>query len=717
MSLTTIPNQPINLTDPVILTDCPDKDPPMLIAEGDPIVFQFLQERCEGAEQYLEPISPSDWIDNPGWTLGAGFASLVVGNGGQYIEESLWTATLGEVYDVEIEVAAVSGGGFFVQVGGTQRAIFTPGTHRFTISAAIATFTRVVAVADTSAGTITSLKVYEANRDFTVAITQGETDVEVYNPMDDPEMFVYNGQHVTFNKFFTEDVTGCFNIELRDNCTGYPLTYCSQPFKVVECREGLVVRTCNDDDAMGFVAGYFQARLLASLVRPSWDFEVSEERLSNGVLNRHFVERQAVYQLSIEIVGASLHQWLAALPMFDHLYIGQTEWSADADGYAPAYGDAQTGNAGALVTVRDPNTVLRRVRCEDIGAGCNPKNDPICNPANADVAIVVSEGQLVLRVDVYSSLGFVVQEIEYSINGVDQTPIPVGGVPGVYGAGDIVEGDVVRVTLVNAKDPLCNDARAALTALSVCETVAGVEGCQHFTLNYLGDNQLYFLVNLSAPEEGQFLTVIAPDGQDYTVAQGEQLDFLGEEHTGIYCAYSSDEDGNPIAAIWNDLNVGGPDPTNVDFSIADLDLAGVDLVSTMDQEGLTLFNAEFDAAPDFTHMASLRWLNLGSCSFPSLPITTGLDLTGYYLEFCGLTTAPSFTGFPNISNVVLGGNSLPSAEVDRVIIEVAATNTTDGLGAITLDNQTPLAPRTSASDAAVTNLLGRTPGWTVNVDS
>jgi hypothetical protein len=713
MSLTTIPNQPINLTDPVILTDCPDKDPPMLIAEGDPIVFQFLQERCEGAEQYLEPISPSDWIDNPGWTIGAGFASLVVGNGGQYIEESLWTATLGEVYDVEIEVAAVSGGGFFVQVGGTQRAIFTPGTHRFTVSAAIATFTRVVAIADTSAGTITSLKVYEANRDFTVAITQGETDVEVYNPINDPEMFVYNGQHVTFNKFFTEDVTGCFNIELRDNCTGYPLTYCSQPFKVVECREGLVVRTCNDDDAMGFVAGYFQARLLASLVRPSWDFEVSEERLSNGVLNRHFVERQAVYQLNIEIVGASLHQWLAALPMFDHLYIGQTEWSADADGYAPAYGDAQTGNAGALVTVRDPNTVLRRVRCEDIGAGCNPKNDPICNPANADVAIVVSEGQLVLRVDVYSSLGFIVQEIEYSINGVDQTPIPVGGVPGVYGAGDIVEGDVVRVTLVNAKDPLCNDARAALTALSVCETVAGVEGCQHFTFNYDGSTLLALAIDASNPQEGNYLTVVAPDGEIYTVASGDFLLFEGNTHDGSYCGFSSDAEGNPQAKTWSGLNM----LSDVEVGLSNIDLSNVHIVGVdVNAEQLAIQGASFDAAPDYRYMTGLQVMRFTDCTFAALPITAGMPwLVGYGLQRCGLSLAPSFLDLPNITALDLANNNLPASEVNRVLEEASATFTSSS-GVIGIAAQTPAAPPSGAGLTAKAELEGRSPGWTVTVD-
>lgn len=214
------------------------------------------------------------------------------------------------------------------------------------------------------------------------------------------------------------------------------------------------------------------------MTRPTWEHEVSEERLSNGTINRYFIERQVAYLLSIEIVGASLHPWLSALAMFDHLYVEQGEWIADAEGYAPAYGDVLTGKGSSVLTLRQPAQALRRVRCEDIGAGCDPSNDPICNTANADVAIVLFEGQLVLRVDVYSSLGFVVEAIEYSINGVDQTPILVNGVPGTYGAGDIVPGDEVRVVLVNAKEPLCNDDRGVLVVPSPCELLEYPEGCQ-----------------------------------------------------------------------------------------------------------------------------------------------------------------------------------------------------------------------------------------------
>jgi hypothetical protein len=719
MSLTTIPNQPINLTDPVILVECPDIDPPMLIADGDPIVFQFLQERCEGAEQFLSEIDPSDWIDNPGWTIGTGFASLVVGNGGQYIEESLWTATLAEVYEVEITLSSVAGEGFFVQVGGTQVLVNTPGTTRFTISAAIATFTRVVAVGDTSAGTITSFKVYEANRDFTVAIVQAGVDFEVYSPIDDPEMFVYRGQHVTFNKFFNEGLGGCFYIELRDYCTGYPIEYCSRQFKVVECREGLVIRTCNDTDAMGFVAGFFQARLPASLMRPSWEYEVSEERLSNGVQNRHFIERQAVYQLGIEIVGAMLHQWLAALPMFDHLYIGDTEWSVDPDGYSPAY-DAQTGNASALVTVRDPNSTLRRVRCEDIGAGCDPANDPICNTANADVAIVVYEGQLVLRVDVYSSLGFVVQSIEYSINGVDQAPILVNGVPGVYGAGDIVPGDVVRVVLVNAKDPLCNDARAAYIVQHPCEFLEFPEGCSRFSFTYTKEsfNGLYIAIQgMAYPPPAGFFTVIDPDGGVYTLTSEDSF-YTETGPDGPYCVFNSDGSGKPVAGSWTGAQLYGAGFAD-ERTITNLNINNLSLVADTDpliEEALiSLANVVLVGELNLSIFPALNNIQLNDCDVPVLPNTSGLDLRVYAIIRSGISIAPDFTVFPNIYGLDFSFNVLPTSETSRIVNEASA-NFVPTLGTINLTGQTPLAPLDAPGLVSKAELEGRSPGWTVSTD-
>jgi hypothetical protein len=704
MSISTIPNQPINFTKPLIIAACPEKEPPVLMAPGDPIVFQFLQERCEGADQYLESIGPSEWIDNPGWTIGAGFAALTVGNGGQYIEESSWTAVVGMVYDVEVVVGDIAGDGFFIQVGGTQTAVFTPGTHRFTVEAAIATGARATAIGDNSAGTITSFKVYEANRNFSVAVVDESGEVVSYSPTGDPEMFVYNGQHVTFSKYFDEEVSGCFTFQLADNCTEEPVTYCSQTFQPVGCEQGIVLRTCNDANAMGFVPGYFQARVSASLVRPNWEFEVSEERLSNGVLNRHFIERQEVYQLSVETVGASLHPWLAAAAMFDHFYVEGTEWSVDADGYQPGYGD-RTGNGGVLLTVRNPKKVLRRVRCADIWEGCDPANDPICNTANADVQLVLQDGDILVRIDVYGSMGFVIKEAIYTVNGVPQPVILINGTPGTYGGGDINPGDVVTVTLVNANDPLCNDVRGPFSLNpTLCDLAASMEGCESFTFTITEDPDdpgEAFLIRSNQEGQGgtEWFTVVEPDGNVVpieNVSGGDGYTAVsGLVKVGNYCVYASDENGNPAPGVFYDLLFGWS--TGFYSPTSDLDLSR-----------LTSIGAE----------PSTNELIVAGVVFNTKPaIQQMLNMTNIVLQGCkyGPGAFPEVTGLSALLGASFTNSNLPSSEVDRIFNEISATTTAGG-GAASTIGQTPPAPPTSASDAARTELSSRSPAWLLGFD-
>ena len=441
---------------------------------------------------------------------------------------------------------------------------------------------------------------------------------------------------------------------------------------------------------------------------------MAEERLSNGRINRHFIDRQSAYQFLIEIQDAKLHPFLAAMLMFDHFYINDGEWSIDAESYAPGYGD-MLGSGGVALSVRKVQELSRKVLCDDLGPGCAPENDPICNTADVTINTVIVDAELFVRVDVLSSLGFEVSQINWSVDGVAQTPVSVGGVAGPYALGPVLSDQLIQVTLVNAQDPLCNDVREEFPARSLCLFAQETEGAQYFSLEYLGDNQLFFLVNTINPEEGQFLTIIAPDGQPYTIAQGEQLDFLGEGQEGSYCGYSSDEEGTPIAATWNELIIGGPDATNVDFSIVDLKLLGVDLVTTQEGEGLQLSFVEFDAAPDFRHMGSLRSINLSACSFPALPITAGMDLISYAISDCGISVAPSLTALPNMLGLDFTQNALPSSEANRVLQEGSATFTSN-IGNISLQDQTPPAPPSGAGLTAKAELEGRSPGWAVTTD-
>jgi hypothetical protein len=521
---------------------------------------------------------------------------------------------------------------------------------------------------------------------------------------------------VVFNAPFPEFLEGCFNLELRDECGAYPVTYCSQALEVIPCGNTVMVRVCLDYDGLGFVAGYFTARLRASLVNPTWEYDTAQERLSNGRINRHYIDRQAVYQFSIETASQFLHPFLAALAMFDHFYIGETEWSVDAETYAPDYGDGRVSTGAVVLTVRKQKELMRRVLCDDLGEGCNPANDPICPEANAVLSTVLTEGDLFVRVDIFSSLGFVVSSIEWSINGVDQDSISVGGVPGAYALGDVVPGDVVVVTFTNASNPECNDTRAAYTVQNPCEFLEFPEGCQYFSFEYIGDVQLIVGIELSNPQEGNYITVVAPDGQTYTAPSGEILVFDGDSHIGEYCAFSSDSEGMPESQEWNGLNLIS-EPSTVLRGLINIDLSSVLIVGVdPNAEQLAIQGASFDTAPDYRYMTGLQVMRFIDCTLSALPITAGMPwLVNYGLPQCGLSLAPSFLDLPNITALELSSNNLPASEVNRVLEEASATFTSSS-GGIGIAAQTPAAPPSGAGLTAKAELEGRSPGWTVTTD-
>jgi len=271
-------------------------------------------------------------------------------------------------------------------------------------------------------------------------------------------------------------------------------------------------------------------------VRPTWEYEVSEERLSNGQINRHFIDRQAAYQFLIEIQNNKLHPFLAAMSMFDHFYINDGEWSIDADGYAPGYGEALTGAGGVALSVRKVKELARKVLCVDAGEGCAPVNDPICNTADVTINTVFVEGELFVRVDVLSSFGFEVLRIDWSKDNVAQTPVGVGGVPGPYALGPVEVGDSVQITFVNAQDPLCNDVRAAFVVepdeCEACLAISPEAMCIE-----IGDSEE---TPQSIETTSGYFTAIGPDNV-LTVHENQ----FSTPNPGTYCVYPSTDDGTP----------------------------------------------------------------------------------------------------------------------------------------------------------------------------
>jgi hypothetical protein len=242
------------------------------------------------------------------------------------------------------------------------------------------------------------------------------------------------------------------------------------------------------------------------------------------------------------------------MAMFDHFYIGDGEWSIDAEGYAPGYGEALTGAGGVALSVRKVKELARKVLCVDAGEGCAPVNDPICNTADVTINTVFVEGELFIRVDVLSSFGFEVLRIDWSKDNVAQTPVGVGGVPGPYALGPVNVGDSVQITFVNAQDPLCNDVRAAF--------VVEQPACTGLQITVTDEND----AGIALRGSDGFVTAISPSGLFNTYANDDATISLDEQ--GVWCVYPSDSDGN-ASGTYLEMAMGFTGVAPVDFSPMD----------------------------------------------------------------------------------------------------------------------------------------------------
>ena len=296
--------------------------------------------------------------------------------------------------------------------------------------------------------------------------TDPEEDVVFTIDFDtDPEYFQVSCQTVTviIPVADVDDLPECFKIHIKDNCAAYASEdLCSQTIRLTDnCKGTVKVRVCNDSDQpmMGFVQGYFEARYEMLVILPRFQYEVEEERLSNGYINRHWIDRQEVRDLRVTDValGTSAHRFLSALSMFDHFYIGEKEYSVDVEDYEPAYPDSTNSLGAVKLTIRPKQELFRKVLCAPVGMGCNPQQDPICN--EPDVVIQGSYdigGKYTYNVQLVSMTGFQTGQLLVSVNGVAQPPEDFSTAPMDIDVGLFDPGDVIEFTVTNVSDPNCN---------------------------------------------------------------------------------------------------------------------------------------------------------------------------------------------------------------------------------------------------------------------
>ena len=114
-------------------------------------------------------------------------------------------------------------------------------------------------------------------------------------------------------------------------------------------------------------------RVEGKVVRLRGEYDVSEERRSNGRWNRHYADLQLKYELRIDLQNERTLQYLAALPLFDHFYVEQQEYSIDAEPFEPTYEDVFDAVGGLILNIRPKQELIRNVRCDAENlAGCPP---------------------------------------------------------------------------------------------------------------------------------------------------------------------------------------------------------------------------------------------------------------------------------------------------------------------------------------------------------
>jgi hypothetical protein len=88
---------------------------------------------------------------------------------------------------------------------------------------------------------------------------------------------------------------------------------------------------------------------------------------------RHYIDRQTIYDLRIDLQNEYAMPFVAALPVFNHFYIGQQEYFIDADEVSPTYSDIFDATGGVEMKVRPKQELFRNVMCgEENTAGCVP---------------------------------------------------------------------------------------------------------------------------------------------------------------------------------------------------------------------------------------------------------------------------------------------------------------------------------------------------------
>lgn len=375
--ITAIRNQPINFAGSLLAgCVCDEMAPPLLFdPENDNLIFHLGYQVCASGTNLIDnpDFVGANWATTGlGWTIGTGRAC----GGGvalASIADTSFNPVPGTMYVFTIEVRSITDIVNFT-IGGFGAPISSVGTWTYSFTAISTAPFSLVLESDLTTICLSSVALYVATNDIVVDILNSDGGVEgSFNPTSDPENFIFDGTRLVFDATLGAlGLSGCFTVRVTETCGDEEVVLTSQSLTTATVPCSVKVRACAGMEVLGFANYPLEIRLDAKLVRPIWEYDVSDERRSNGRNLRHYADTQRRMEFRIGLQSEFVHPFIAMLPMFPHVYLGQDEYSFDAEEYAPLYADVFDGTGGVVMTCRPKQELLRVVLCGPEPDGCPP---------------------------------------------------------------------------------------------------------------------------------------------------------------------------------------------------------------------------------------------------------------------------------------------------------------------------------------------------------
>lgn len=389
--ITALDNQPISFQD-TFLRGCLQDDPDecALIAVGDEVTLQFGYEPCLGDQLLASPNfedaadwSGSTWSILPGNACFAGDATLPTS-----LTEGSLTPTVGSIYLVRMTIGNYHGGmnrnaTFIVQfAGGLNTTVTVPiASPRDFQWIVTATGTAPLTISPTgpgSKGCVLKAEVYDLNPDISVFVMDGPTQVGTFDFAGSPQLFSVLDEKIVisfgFSDFDTSPIDfGCYTFVVVDNCDDTSLESMCIAYGEHPCT--LVLSACNAEAVDGGRSGQglrLSKRVVAALTHPTYAYVVSQDRRSNGYIDRHYADRRRGMELRIDGLGEMGHRFVSSLALYDHVYVDREEYVVNAEDYEPLYGDVWEARGSILLKCEPKQELARKVRCGPDEGGCQP---------------------------------------------------------------------------------------------------------------------------------------------------------------------------------------------------------------------------------------------------------------------------------------------------------------------------------------------------------